>query len=73
MPKHKDPDWSALLRDVRASGKTQAEIAAALGLSQASVSDLISGEIKSTQYAIGLKIFALHRAISKRKPAKVAV
>ncbi len=72
MPKHRAPNWSALLLEMREAGMTQTEIAAAVQLSQASVSDLISGVVKSTEYTRGLRILAAHRAAMKRKPAKAA-
>lgn len=70
MPKHIAPNWSALLQEMRATGMTQAEIAGAVGLSQASVSDLMNGEVKTTEYSRGLRILAAHKAAMKRKPAK---
>jgi predicted XRE-type DNA-binding protein len=70
MPKHIAPNWSALLQEMQASGMKQAEIAKAVGLSQGSVSDLMNGNVKTTEYSRGLRILAAHRAAMKR--AKVA-
>jgi predicted transcriptional regulator len=72
MPKHVAPNWSALLKEMRATGMTQTEIAVAVGLSQATVSEMISGDIKTTEYTKGLKIIAAHKAAMKRKPAQAA-
>ena len=70
MPKHKAPNWSALLREMRETGMTQAEIATAVGLTQASVSERLSKESTVAEYATGLRILAAHREARKR--AKVA-
>jgi predicted XRE-type DNA-binding protein len=71
MPKHPPPNWSALLKEMQAAGLKQAEIAEAIGLSQASVSELISGKVKTTEYSRGLRIIAAHRLAMRRKSAKV--
>jgi predicted XRE-type DNA-binding protein len=68
MPKHVAPNWSALLREMQAAGMKQAEIAKAVGLSQGSVSDLMNGNVKTTEYSRGLRIIAAHRLAMKRKP-----
>lgn len=72
MPKHVAPKWADLLQEMRGTGMTQAEIAVAVGLSQASVSDLMNGEVKTTEYSRGLRILAAHKAAMKRKVTKVA-
>ena len=72
MPKHVAPNWSALLQEMQTAGMKQAEIAEAVGLSQASVSDLMSGKVKTTEYSRGLRILSAHKAAMKRKPAQAA-
>lgn len=69
MPKHVAPNWSALLLEMQSAGMKQAEIADAVGLSQASVSDLMNGKVKTTEYSRGLRILSAHKAAMKRKPA----
>lgn len=71
MPKHTPPNWSALLQEMQATGMKQAEIAESVGLSQASVSELMSGKVKTTEYSRGLRIIAAHRLAMRRKSAKV--
>lgn len=71
MPKHVAPNWSALLLEMQSAGMKQAEIADAIGLSQASVSDLMNGKVKTTEYSRGLRIIAAHRLAMRRKPATV--
>jgi len=70
MPKHNAPDWSVLLQEMRATGMTQMEIAAAVRLSQATVSDLMNKPNKTTEYSNGLRIIAAHKVAMRRKPAK---
>lgn len=72
MPKHEAPDWSALLREMRDTGMTQAAIAEAVGLTQATVSVLMNKPGTTTEYSNGLRILAAHKAAMKRKPAKVS-
>lgn len=73
MPKLITPAWSGLLSEMVEAGMTQKQIAEAVGMSQASISDLLRGEVKTTEYARGLRIIAAHRAAmksaAKRKPA----
>jgi antitoxin component HigA of HigAB toxin-antitoxin module len=72
MPKHAAPKWSALLQEMQSAGMKQSEIAEAVGLSQASVSELMNEKVKTTEYSRGLRILAAHRAAMKRKPAQEA-
>jgi predicted transcriptional regulator len=65
MPNFTSPDWGVLLKEMRGSGMTQAQIAEAVKLSQASVSDLINGEVKTTEYTRGLRILHAHRQAMK--------
>lgn len=71
MPNIDTPKWSALLAEMRSFGMTQAEIAAAVRLSQATVSDMLSGKIKTTEYSRGLRILAAHRK-AKRASEKAS-
>lgn len=72
MPKHVAPNWAALLLEMQSAGMKQAEIADAVGLSQASVSDLMNGKVKTTEYSRGLRILSAHKSAMKRKPAQEA-
>ena len=67
MPKHVSPDWAALLREMAAVPMTQAEIAEAVQLSQPSVSDLMRGKVKTTEFTRGVRILAAHRAAMRRR------
>lgn len=67
------PDWSGLLREMLATGMTQVQIAAELKLTQASVSELLHGKVKSTEYSRGLRILAAHKAALKRAKAVKAL
>lgn len=66
MPKHESPNWGALLRQMRETGMTQAEVGEAVGLSQASVSEMLNGKVSTTDYVRGLRILAAHRAVMRK-------
>ena len=69
------PDWAAILSEMVDSGMSQREVAAAVGLSSPSVSNVLSGKVKTTEYTRGLRILTAHKAAlkrAKRKPAKAA-
>jgi predicted transcriptional regulator len=72
MPKHIAPDWATLLREMAEVPMTQAEIADAVKLSQPSVSDLMSGKVKTTEFSRGQRIIAAHRSAMRRKVAAKA-
>jgi predicted transcriptional regulator len=68
------PDWGSLLLEMVDSGMTQREVAAAVGLSSPSVSNVISGKVKTTEYTRGLRILDAHKTAirrAKRKSPKV--
>lgn len=74
MTKISPPDWAGLLREMVATGMSQAQVANAVRLSQPSVSDLINGHVKATEYTRGLRILFAHKEAmrrARRKPAKV--
>jgi predicted transcriptional regulator len=60
------PDWASLLLEMVDSGMTQREVAAAVGLSSPSVSNVIAGKVKTTEYTRGLRILDAHRTAMKR-------
>lgn len=67
------PDWAAILSEMVDSGMSQREVAAAVGLSSPSVSNVLSGKVKTTEYTRGLRILTAHKAAlkrAKRKPSK---
>lgn len=70
MPKNAQPKWADLLREMRATGMTQTEIAQAVEMSQASVSDMLAGHVTTTSYERGLRIIAAHRVAMRRRAAK---
>ena len=72
MPKTITPDWAVLLREMAELPMTQAEIAGAVKLSQPSVSDLLSGKVKTTEFSRGQRIIEAHRAAMRRKSARRA-
>ena len=51
---------------------TQMDIAEAVGLSQGSVSDLMSRKVKTTEYGRGLRILAAHKAAMRRAASRAA-
>lgn len=61
------PFWPEVLRKIVATGLSQAEIARRVGLSQPTVSNLLSGKIKTTGYGYGVKIMALHKAVTRSR------
>lgn len=52
--------WKKLISEILASGMTQMEVAAALGISQASVSDIYRGIVLDPKVSIADGIRALH-------------
>lgn len=72
MPNFAPPDWSVLLREMLEAGMTQTHIAEAVGLSQASVSDLLNSKVKTTEFSRGLRIIAAHKSAMRRKAKPAA-
>lgn len=56
-------DWHSLITDLIAKGWTQARIAEACGASQPLISQLQSGRISDTKYAVGQALVKLHRKV----------
>jgi len=54
-----DTNWMDVIRDLRVTGMTQAEIGAACGLSQNFISDLGRGERTDLMHAHGVKLLEL--------------
>lgn len=71
MPLRYGMDWKKLLSELSDMRVTQQQIAAACGVSQASVSDLKVGNAKQPRYAFGVSLIDLHRK-EMRKARKVA-
>lgn len=69
-------DWPQLLIELRDCGLTQDFIASAVGINQATVSDLFTGRTKNPSFETGEKLRALHKAeqrkARRRNDAKVA-
>lgn len=51
-----------LVTELNEAGMSEAEIGAAIGLSQAQVHRIKSGETKETKWSAGDRLIALHRA-----------
>lgn len=66
MPNHESPNWGHLLAQMCETGMTQAEVGEAVGLSQASVSEMLRGFIKTTDYKRGVRIIAAHKAVMRK-------
>ena len=64
--------WTQLIRELREAGLTQEDIAASIGVSQPSVSDLANGKTKNPSFEVGDKLRALHKRISRKALAKAA-
>jgi predicted transcriptional regulator len=64
------PDWASLLLEMVDSGMTQREVAAAVGLSSPSVSNVLSGKVKTTEYTRGLRILDAHKTALRRAKRK---
>lgn len=54
-------NWSNFIKDLIASGMTQAAIGKEIGLSQPSIVDLLNGKTKSVKWDVGQAIIKLHK------------
>lgn len=54
-------DWKKLISELMASGMKQGEIGEAVGLSQAAISELATGQTKDARWRAGERLRALHR------------
>jgi len=52
-------NWSQLVRQLMSGGHTQAQIAAALGVDQATVSRIANGQIAGVRFEVGAKLIEL--------------
>ena len=60
-------DWKQIITDIKAGlGLTQVQIAAKVGCSQASISELESGKAKTPGFDLGAALVVLHKK-AKRK------
>lgn len=65
-------NWKNIIQDLIDAGMTQSAIGNAIGISQASVSDLLTGKAKSTYYEAGELLVKLHRKVMRRAIRKAA-
>jgi len=64
-------NWKKLIKDVSATGMTQAEIGAEIGLKQPSVNQLSTGFTVKMYYEEGAALLALHKKrMAKNKATK---
>lgn len=54
-------DWKKLIADLAASGMTQTEIGAAIGVSQGRIGQVIGGKGATFKYETGVRLVELHR------------
>lgn len=59
-------DWKTLIAEIRATDMKQDEIGRAVGVSQASISDLANGNIKEPKFSLGQALVSLHRKRCKK-------
>lgn len=52
--------WKNLLADLKSRGWTQVQIAARVGVSQSTISELSRGEVKDPSYGLGRALEDLH-------------
>lgn len=64
-------EWKNIIKDLREIGLTQLQIARAVGVSQATVSDLSSGLQKSVNYSLGKNLVAYHKRQTRAYARKV--
>ena len=62
MPNQNTPTWQKLLDEMEKTGMSRVAIARAVGLSPASVTNMLNGKVRSTEYSNGLRILAAHKA-----------
>jgi predicted XRE-type DNA-binding protein len=53
-------DWAQVVADLVTAGSTQVQIAAALDVSQSTISDIARGASKRPSYDVGSKLLKLH-------------
>jgi transcriptional regulator with XRE-family HTH domain len=59
-------DWKEVIGALMATGLTQKEIAAICNCGQATIADLYSGTTKEPKHALGERLRALHRKMTRR-------
>jgi len=62
-------DFKKLISDLTVAGFKQAKIAQDVGCSQANVSDISVGKVRQPNYALGVRLIALHKK-HMRKPSR---
>ena len=72
MPNQDAPNWQEILTEMEKTGMSRAEIARAVGLSPASITNMMTGKVRATEYANGVRILAAHRAAIRNGAAKAA-
>jgi len=64
-------DWTAILSEIFAAGKTQMVVAAYCGCGQSAISQLYSGVTTQPRYEVGNKLMELHASVvPQKKPSR---
>lgn len=64
-------DWKIIITDIKSGlGLTQVQIAARIGCSQVTVSELENGKTRTPGYDIGSALMALHKKAKRKTPAE---
>lgn len=60
-------DWNKIVTEIKESGLTQAEIAAAIGVATGTLSELCSGKVSEPKWSRGDALLELHASrVAKR-------
>ena len=55
-------DWNKIISEIKATGMTQAEIAASIGVAAGTLSELCSGIVKEPRWSRGDALIALYKS-----------
>ena len=59
-------NWKTLIQDLLNTGRTQAEIAAKIGISQPAIVDLLQSKTKSVRWEVGNELIKLHKKVMRK-------
>ena len=59
-------NWKTLIQDLLNTGRTQAEIAAKIGVSQPSIVDLLQSKTKSVRWEVGNELIKFHKKVMRK-------
>lgn len=63
-------DWTQILSDIFAAGKTQMVVAEYCGCGQSTISQIYSGVTARPSYDVGTKLVELHKSLVPAKKRK---